>query len=407
MSNGKMMFGMTANGPAIHVVVGDAKTGFHARCDKRRDIPGLLVNADVTNVSCSKCKRFADVKKAIADADNPERIAEIAATKADAKQKAAKAKAKPVAKKKAAKSKPDAANKVEKKPSKEKHAEPPAEAPDPVQHVIDRLNHLDGMLVKLSRQIDRQFESLATALNQEDGDEPKTKGGQLSEENYKDFLKEGTKPEEAETVTGRQFKSELSTSSQNPATYKIIHIPTGQIMFNGVDHKAMATVIKYLNNLKVRWENKNDTIPKDFIPACAAAFKAAYNSHGLTVNIKTDPKVKPPRVIKRRDTGSNQKKPRTITRRSTPSASSKNKNVNKYGIKEDSPRGLLCHLVEKGSHYHEIIKVMKADYKLNQKEATAKLRGIIRKLTKTGHPVMCIKASNKNDDFYHIVDKVH
>jgi hypothetical protein len=100
MSNGKMMFGMTANGPAVHVVVGDAKTGFHARCDKRRDIPGLLVNADVTNVSCSKCKRFADVKKAIADADNPERIAEIAATKADAKQKAAKAKAKPVAKKK-------------------------------------------------------------------------------------------------------------------------------------------------------------------------------------------------------------------------------------------------------------------------------------------------------------------
>jgi hypothetical protein len=39
------------------------------------------------------------LKKAIADADNPERIAEIAATKADAKQKAAKAKAKPVAKK--------------------------------------------------------------------------------------------------------------------------------------------------------------------------------------------------------------------------------------------------------------------------------------------------------------------
>jgi hypothetical protein len=164
---------------------------------------------------------------------------------------------------------------VEKKPSKEKHAEPPAEAPDPVQHVIDRLNHLDGMLVKLSRQIDRQFESLAAALNQEDGDEPKTKGGQLSEENYKDFLKEGTKPEEAETVTGRQFKSELSTSSQDPATYKIIHIPTGQIMFNGVDHKAMATVIKLPQQFESTMGEQKRHDPKRLHPCMCCGIQSS------------------------------------------------------------------------------------------------------------------------------------
>ena len=217
----------------VHFVVGG-----HARCDKKTETV-VDEKLGISAVTCAKCKQYADYKKATFE--SPE------------------AKPKPKAKKKAPKKKPK------------------------------------GKKQTANQDTTANSDAAANPANQ-DGGKGKTKGkkkkesppkGKVTEENYKEHMKASQQPKTSDAM--KHFVSK--SSGRNPY---IVHTPTGQTMFNNVEPKAVDTCLKYLNNVKIKWEKKEDPCPKGFTSAIRGAFEAAYKSLGIKTKVKGDkPKETP------------------------------------------------------------------------------------------------------------------
>jgi len=360
MVKDQWLFGQTGNSDTVHFAVLNDEGGLVARCDKRR---GLIQaeGATIQDIGCSKCQRYADYKKAMAELEKPD---------------------------------PSTENVPEEKPAEQDTPEPAPDEnpdkPDVATLILDQLDTMTKSIKSLGKRIDH--------LESPPEDPPKD-DRPIKEEDYKVFLKEGEKPEEEEEVTGKQFDKERTGEK----LYSIIHLASNGAVFTRVSENVIDTALKYLNNLKVKWTKKSDPVPEDFFPACATAFKAACSSHGVKIDVKEDPdkKDKPARTIKRRGT-------RTIKRRTQKPEETKHiqTGVDEFGFRLDTYRSVLGSMLKQGSHFHDILDEMKNGFGYTSKIATGKLRGVIRKLIKTGHPVMCIQQAEKEMDYYHIVEDI-
>jgi hypothetical protein len=247
MSENKFVFGRAMGSEIVHIANQPNKRlkTFNARCNKQ-----TIVTVDSTLemgcVTCAKCQRYADYRAElegkVADPNAPTGQEDSSGT--------------------------DPKPKVEGEPKSK--AEP-----------------------KSNGKAEPEPEPKAKAEPEPGAAEPKTGGKKLSEENYKEFLKGGEKPSE------KPQKHFVHRLSPNKKIY-IVHTPSGQTMFTDVNEKALGTVLKYLNNVKIKWENKEDSLPKGFISAIRGAFEAAYKSHNLKTNVNGDkPKESPEETAKK------------------------------------------------------------------------------------------------------------
>lgn len=377
-------FGMAVRGKTVHFAIPDGKKkSLRARCDKRLSIPAPLTDATIEEVTCNACQRYADYKNHMTEKSNPDPPED----KPTEKKTVDKPKTKPK------KSPEEVAEEVATKADKKNEAKADLV---PGSLILEKL---EGIIASVEN-----IGSRVKALEEGPPDEvEKETSRKLTTDNYKEHMRAGQQSTDPGTIEGKQFKSELVSKD----SYRVVHIATGKSVFNNVPLEVIETVLKYLNNMKIQWTNKFDPVPKDFVSACAAAFKAAYSSHGLKVDIKTDPRVKPPRVIKRRGEKTPEKTGRKIKRRSKPDKEPEpDDTAPKYGFRPNSNRAVLGILLERGSHYCEILDTMKKEFDMTPKEATGKLRGVIRKLLKTGHSVMHIRQQDEKLDFYHIVERI-
>jgi hypothetical protein len=215
----------------------------------------------------------------------------------------------------------------------------------------------------------------------------------VTEENYKEKLKETQKNDNI-TVEGEQFKKVAIGEDD----YIIIHIATGQKMFDNIPEKIADTAIKYLNNMKIRWENKNDPVPTDFVSACATAFRAACSNHGFEIKIGSETNLKPPRVISRRP----QKPARKIKRRQKPTEQISNKN--RFGFRNNTVKNIISSMLEEGAHFFEIKEKCQETFGLDGQKIKSRVQSVIRKLKKDGYSVAIIDRTEHEMNFYEIVD---
>jgi hypothetical protein len=226
----------------------------------------------------------------------------------------------------------------------------------------------------------------------EETDKPNESANKVTEENYKEKLKETQKNDNI-TVDGEQFKK-VATGKDD---YIIIHIATGQKMFDNIPEKIANTAIKYLNNMRIRWENKNDPVPTDFVSACAAAFRAACSNHGFEIKIGSETNLKPPRVISRRP----QKPARKIKRRQKAEQIS---NKNRFGFRNNTVKNIISSMLEEGAHFFEIKEKCQETFDLDEKKIKNRVQAVIRKLKKDGYSVAIIDRTEHEMNFYEIVD---
>lgn len=390
----------------VHFVSPDGK---HARCDKNIEV---VIENDlaITDVTCAKCKRYADYKAATSEPN-----------KTPAKKKApARSKKKPES--------------PEVKVAPEPEPAPELKSPEP-----------------------------------EDG--------------YKEKLKAAQKPPELEPCAVHF----VAGTSPNKKHF-IKHVPTGKTMFNDVNEKALKTCVKYLNNVKIKWEDGTKTVPKDFIAAIRGAFQAAYKSHGLETKVTGTPPDETPeeaaekatqealalltptskvgsvvslpsgiykltkkgwiiqkeekdipktrdipetsdipktRKIKRRqkkDTPkTSEKGKRKIKRRAKKPATSKKKDtpktnkrtikrrkagrqLDKYGFNIGEMRAFIVGLMEKGATAQSICKKTAKKFMMDESTVMSKIQMVIRVLRKRKIPVTVVIFETKEKDYYHLAD---
>jgi len=363
-------YGKTTKGEVIHyskmldgLVV--------ARCDGRRLLKPI--EASPEEITCSKCQRYADHKRAI--------LARAQAGKADPE------------------SKPEADNHNQRPPEREPEEAPegsPKQDLDPfiADLIIKKLDELSGKIKNVIKRVD-ELDSTGTK---------EVSKKKLSEENYKEFLKEGTKSNEVGPVEGKQFSYSYYVTDGDEFG-RIIHIPTKTTVFNRVAAKVVPTAIKFLNNMKIRWENKFETPPKDFVSACAAAFKAANKCHGIDLDMKVDPNTPAPRILKRRTPTpqkeeTSQKEERVLKRR----GENNRYGLNRFGYRKKSIHALISEMMSEGVYYGELCSAVEKQFNCSRRDTTAKLKAVIRKLVKDGFPVMIIRQKSSENDFYDIIE---
>ncbi len=78
--------------------------------------------------------------------------------------------------------------------------------------------------------------------------------------------------------------------------YSIKHTPTNIILFNDIDPKAIKMLIINLNRLNLKWNKREENIPKNFIINCINTLKFVYEFYGITIKQKETQ----PKKIKRR-----------------------------------------------------------------------------------------------------------
>jgi hypothetical protein len=350
-------FGKMERGTAIHFVKGTKKEGYVARCNGKPIVEIVASTKDnIDKVTCSKCKRFADYKNFV-EKKNP--------------------------------------NLVEEKIAEEKYPEVKENKqlerefiPDFFEKGINSLSDSISVLVESVKGIQKKIEKhdeLITNIIEKPTEEAKENQKENDYGDYKEKLKDSISPEENKTVKGNQFQEE----KLNNGKYNIIHIASNTKVFSGIEENIVKTVVKYLNNIKVRWENKNDPIPKDFATSCAAAYKAACRNHGVDCNVEEKPQKM--RSIKRRD-----KKTRVIKRRGS------NK-TDEFGFRVNSSRSEIAYMIKDGSHYVDMFKYIKHD---GEKDLISTIKLVIRKLVSRGYPIMTIQQKDRNLDYYHIVEPI-
>ena len=424
MAETKWEFGKAKVFAELKVAKVHFAVGGHARCDKNTQV---VVGKQLTiaDVSCAKCKKYADYRAAMANQD-------------DAK-KDAKSEAKPKAK-----AAPRTGTGPANQESTANQDQPAANQDQPA----------DGA------------------------------NGKLSEENYKEKLKAAQTPKKPEK-TAKPF---VSGVGPNKKIY-IKHVPTGQTMFNDVNEKALSTCLKYLNNVKIKWDDSAEKCPKGFIAAIKGAFEAAYKSHGLETKVKgTPPKETPEeaaekaaqealalltptagigsvvtlpsgtykltnegwiswneegnipkteakdipktdakgkRKIKRRkkkDTPKTEaKKPakRTIKRRKSkakdkPKTEGKGKRqikrrsfgrqLDKYGFTSGDIRSYIVGMMEKGAMVKTICKRAAKKFTMDEKTVQSKIQMIVRLLRKRKIPVTIVCFETKEKDYYQLTE---
>lgn len=226
-----MQTGKSAKGTVIHLVTeipqkGDPGIHYFARCDKKINVT-LTDEQDLTSVSCAKCQKYADYKAAMTELEKPD-------------------------------------------PSSEKE---PANS-------------------EATANLDAGTANQEATANQDgtaNGDAPakkpakkkpaKKKPEKLSEENYKDHLKNAVKPKKSDAM--KHFVSRKT----DKAIY-IVHTPTKTTVFSNVEKRAVDTVLKYLNNLKLKWKGPDKSCPKGWTSAIRGAFNAAYKSLGIPTDVE-------------------------------------------------------------------------------------------------------------------------
>ena len=84
-------------------------------------------------------------------------------------------------------------------------------------------------------------------------------------------------------------------------TCSIKHTPTNIFMFHGIDPKAIKMLILNLNGLNIKWNKKEESVPKDFLVSCINTLKFIYGFYGITmVSQLSRKKEGQPKKIKRR-----------------------------------------------------------------------------------------------------------
>lgn len=385
--SGEMLFGKSVNGSAVHFAI-SGENGLVARCDK--NIETEVIDAQLDEITCAKCKKYADYKNRVSiseDITTPDKP-----KPADSTPK--KEAEKPTPKTPPKNSKSNA--------SKQAVIGDEAISAAMVDLLVSRITEASKTMV--SDRIDTVTQMLVGLENRittlEDAKVPKQEKKKITEENYKEVLKDGQKNKDVGTVEGKQFKLNKTGAKE----YSVIHIASGQHMFSKIPASVSDTVLKYLNNLRIRWENNLSKIPKDFVEACAAAYKAALASHGIEVKVGMREDIKPPRIIKRRKTNESEaespkeeKSERTIARRTKAA-------TDEFGFRLNDSRSDIAAMLKEGMHLADITDNLKKDYGLNEKQALRKLRVIVRKLVKNNHPVMIVKQKEPGLDYYQIVE---
>lgn len=352
--------GKAAKGKIIHLAVWNGSgtsSGFSARCDKRMVVD--LVDEPVSSVTCKKCKQLKAFKDHGGTIPPP-------------------GKKKPAPKKNTSQTK-------SKKTHKNKQTDPAPVKPDQISLIMDKLSKMTDSFTLINERMDNLEEQII------DDQQDKI----VEESGYKDILRSGQKSNNVGKVEGKQFVAEKSG-----AKYRIIHVASNNIMFNNVPENVSGTVVKYLNNMKIRWENKNDPVPADFVAACATAFKAAYASHGMEVKIGKNTKdMEPPRIIKRRKPKAEKNAERKIKRRTSTS-----KSVDRFGFRSNTPRSDIALMLEKGIHFSDLSENLSTIYDLNEKRSRSLLKGVIRRIVKKDLPVMTVRQIDTGNDFFQIVE---
>jgi len=434
MAEDKLVFGKPAAGTLVHYAIqgekmwpgnADAIGQYYARCDKQR-IVLPFDDLGVVDVSCSKCRQYADHKARLAELERPDAPPpEEAQGEPDPKDT----------------TDADAPEATPEKATDERAGSDDPANPDDAEVSDDPANPDDA---EVSR-------------------EPGPSGGgkaPLTEENYKEFMAGDGEKKPAELPTF------VAKTGPKQKVY-IVHTPTGQTLFNNVDPNVVDTAIKYLGNVKVKWENKGDPCPKDFIEKINQAFKAACKSMGVKNDIdpgidrrkekSTDEKIKEvldamtptakkgdkvtlinvtfvfngeawipeiktqKRSIKRRkalpETGQPKRrkikrrekpKSRKIKRRSTRESkiaqrqTQKRDSVDKYGFGKDTIRSFITALIEQGGTFGDIAKKVSEKYDIPEARAKTKIKGLLRKYREKSIYITLIIREKPDLDYYHV-----
>lgn len=377
-----MKFGKANKGKVVHIAMLDQNKSVVARCDQRMAVEAND-SLQVQDVTCAKCKQYAAYKEAIAKT----------IVKNDVKEIPDKEK------------KPEAKSKPEVKPAAKTKPEVKKDKTDPVKSELQRLKEQNEKLEKSLKKTERELQEARKPADPLP--EKKEDNRPIKEEGYKELLKQSVQPKE--TVIGPEH---FCTDKMSNGKYRVVHMPSNNAIMTGVEDEVVETVLKYLNNMKVKWESRSQPIPKEFLPACAAAIRAAYSNHGKKIDIGVANSHSIRRRKKDVEDKTQEKQERTIRRRKKHPKKAKEeqrqikrRKKNCFGFQRQSVLGIISELIAEGNRYGEIVKeVQKLRKDLSNSDIKSKLQGVIRNLVRKGYTVVIVKVKDPNLCLYHIAE---
>ena len=256
-------------------------------------------------------------------------------------------------------------------------------------------------------------------------------------------------------------------AQQKGELWNIYHRPSKRVFFEGLPNAVIDIAVSNMNDMQIRWTDVNESIPKDFISGCRLSLKEAYEKAGLnppkfvadekkpkkkakgkkvppksetkkfkkgdelefngvmhvfdgkkwkkkpekpkrTIKRRAKKAEKPKRVIKRRGKPKAQKpkkSKRQIKRRQKPESKKEfDEQLNQFGMKPDRPPAAIVEYLEgEGAQFDEIVEMLMDRFKLSERRAKAKLKGIVNKLArKVGAQVMITLGEDESVDHYRL-----
>ena len=207
----------------------------------------------------------------------------------------------------------------------------------------------------------------------------------------------------------------------------ILHKPTQKVLFEGIKSNVAIIALKALNNMKVFWIPP-EKIPKDFVPDVKSIITKAYRKSGedapsaLTepaiVDRKKGKKKKQKRQIKRREKA--KKSERVITRRSSKDEEATKRVITRrvekeqahiitelFGRREGTPGFTVIELLDEGMSLTEMVKKLMKKHSMKKSKAQSKIKAVIRKTARSkGIPIIIKMYKDSNDDIYGLAEDI-
>lgn len=210
----------------------------------------------------------------------------------------------------------------------------------------------------------------------------------------------------------------------------ILHKPSQKVLFEGIKSSIALIALPGLNKMKVFWE-PSEKIPKNFVPGIKTIIAKAYRKLGEDVPSaltepaiadakkgKPKPKVKPKpkrkiqrrvkaekRVIKRRSPKPEKETKRVIKRRD------KKKDVHiiteVFGRREGTIGFTVIELLDEGMALNLMVKTLMKKHSLKKSKAQSKIKAVIRKTARSkGIPIIVKMYQDPDNDVYGLAEDI-